>query len=233
MAWTIGAHHDLTGSGTVAVSGPDALAIVVTSVGPHSNVRVGQPPTYYGLGHLSPGGSSGHLRDIPLQHVSQLEVLPTNEITSLGYTLQLGTEITVTELRAPTAVVSEPWRRNPTPIAQMYANDVGGGFSKTTVWTYTVPSGKWLHLSRVSALAEVVELYSTFSTLLAQVEMGSTAIALALVKRNALGAQAVDQLAGAELLVPAGTVLTASITASATGGRGAYMLGAAGFTFDA
>jgi hypothetical protein len=93
------AHAGLTGTGTVDVSGILALVAEMTTLPPQIGDRVGTPPRLFDAGWLNLGTSDGYEQPVQLVAQNQL-VVPRSAglVTTVGYSLHYGVEMTLTEL---------------------------------------------------------------------------------------------------------------------------------------
>jgi hypothetical protein len=58
----------------------------------------GDPETHWDLGVLTPGNAQGWERNIPIRHLAELVLDPLNRWTKVGYSLEPGVTLTLTEL---------------------------------------------------------------------------------------------------------------------------------------
>ena len=230
--WTPGAVHTLTGHGEVTIAAPDALGIVVTAVPSTAGVKVGRPPAYWGLGWLSPGSSSGYLRNIPIRHVSQLELLGVREFDRLGHTLEAGVTVDVTELTSSAlAVKQQPWDRNPTPIRLGdIANYATGNTS--TMFYWVVPTGTRFWITQMRAWVFRITAATTLNGATGRVTIEYGDRVRATLYRNGVGDRVDDGWGGGPLILPAGWRVGGYGSNADTGGLVQIGIFVDGFMFD-
>jgi hypothetical protein len=84
---------------------------------------------------------------IPIDAASMVIDVPPG-VTTLGYSLQDVTTISVTEVIGPLSHSAlMPWDRNPLAIADSFSAFVPGGTADTVAYTYTVPANRLFMLA--------------------------------------------------------------------------------------
>jgi hypothetical protein len=235
VALTVGATHTLSGTGQVAIATPIGLSIATAGIPSWVARAPGTPTTYHGLGKLSVGHALGWQAPVDLELVPQLVYPLPTEYTLLGYTFLAGLTVTVGELVAPAPLNSslQPWDRAPAAWTAGAAAGFSGGTTTTTMWTYTVPAGRKLWLARATARLWHYIVPTTAGVALVQVLLNSAQMLYAECRNGVLGEQHSDDLQGGPLILPAGSVLSASVTNTDSGGGVIASADASGFLFDA
>lgn len=155
MAYAIGAAHALSGTGSVAISNPAGLKVVVTAYPLYVGSFAGQPVQYFRLGRLNLGNADGWAPPDELRYLSSL-IYPLERVWDrLGYSLADGVNVTVYELveTAPADLID----RHPFTVPMSYVSEGLNNHSSVQRGTYTVPAGKW-------ALINSAQLYLAVST---------------------------------------------------------------------
>lgn len=187
----------------MAIATPDALAIVVTAVPETASVRVGRPPTYWGLGHIAPGGTSGYQRDRAITHVSQLELLGAREFTLLGYTLADGVTITVTELTSSLlAPMRLPIDRGRAEFWAQFAYTSPPASGEVINYSWAVPPGRALMIQSVQLHASLTGNPTNPAYLFTALRLSGSTLMQAYTQRARLD-YPLDLTQIGELLVPA------------------------------
>jgi hypothetical protein len=235
MSYTLGTSTGvLTDSGEIAVADLIGVRVYVTDIPLHVGLRPGNPPDYFGLGHLTPGDANGWDANLVIQHETQLYYPLRDGITTLGYSLPPGVsailQLLVGELQDEHLEV--PWDRNPAPVSASWWNDLTT-HGLTTANTYTIPAGRKLYLSTAFTSVQRFEASGGavgWSTSL--ISMGGSYIAAAVLRSNVLGAVHRDQMTGPLLGLAGQTVQIASQNGDASG-RNVFVARWSGILFDA
>jgi len=92
--------HTLSGSGTVTIAAPVALAVSLSGIPSGLGTGRGNPTRYFELGNLAWGTASGYGRNYYLEHAAELVIAPFPGATALAYSFAPGITATVTELQS-------------------------------------------------------------------------------------------------------------------------------------
>lgn len=220
MAVTVGATHTLTTTGEIAISGPVGLALSTSTVPAPVGVRVGAPYRYFGLGHVAWGTALGFMRPVPIRHAAQLEYPLPDGLTRLGVTLAEGVVLQVQELvgSAAAAVSAEWFDRSPEPWGIAPLNLVAGGTGETTNWTYTVPAGKKLWVSKLRCYITEHQTATTAQYVASYLLVNGTIHVQAMLGSANRPHAVLDEMgAGPLVLAPGGTIMHRFYNADAGG----------------
>jgi hypothetical protein len=234
MPYAIGPYHNVIGSGELAAANLVGLQVVVTSVPASASVRVGSPPLYHGLGHVSFGDSNGFQRPETIRHVAQVIYPLPDGISRIGYTLEPGVAATLTLLTGQLVDrrLLRPWDRNPATWSRRAVADLAGGTGEVMAFTYTVPAGRMLLLSHADVrLTRLTAPSATPNPTYAVLYRSATAILHARLHLSAAGFMVNDQLAGPLVLLQT-EPLTAYYGNYDTGGSVSAQVEATGILFD-
>jgi hypothetical protein len=234
MAYTDGAVHQLAGTGVVTIAAPIGVRWHVSTRPTWLGSRPGQPLSIEGMGRFAFGDASSFGNDVQLTHVDQLVYPLVGGVTRMGYTLENGVAATLTELvEVPSATSKAPYDRNPQPAGQETTSWNPANTAQQTAWTFTVPAGRKLLLTRARVLHTRVANAPAASLNTGQgfIQIdGASPIVYAFF--GYLVNTSRDDLSGA-LYLPAGSVLRGFYSNSETTGGVYTQLGWAGTLFDA
>lgn len=150
----------LAGAGVQGLSSQvQRLIVEVLSYGPGYSTGRAAPQNYYHLGLLRLGVQGSYYPSVPIDGASILLDLPVG-VNLLGYSLEPGTSISVTEVFE----VFAPFPPGAVRVPNMFANvSLTPGSGSHTLLTYTVPSGKSSLLEYVWAGASIGDQTQTMA----------------------------------------------------------------------
>jgi hypothetical protein len=94
-------HSGLTFSGSISVSTPAAIKVVMTGSLSTGGQGLGNPTRYFGLGNIAWATANGPLRNYYLEHSTELILAPMTDATTIYYSFAGGITGAITELTAP------------------------------------------------------------------------------------------------------------------------------------
>jgi hypothetical protein len=191
------------------------------------------PRELYELGQLVLGNADGYLPAMRLHHEAQLFYPVADGMTVLGYDLVSGMTATVTELVGGNAL-KQPIDRGATALLSSTQFNGTGPTLSANLYTYTVPTGKWLLLEYAKIRMRrtvVATTQGANSPLLALAISGGTQAVINL-PGNLFGDER-ESIIASPIYLPAGTVVSSDYTNGDTGGTVNYRVSIAGLVFDA
>ena len=220
MTLTLGAHHHATGPALFTISTPIGLVVTLSTIPNYVPADVYNPTEYHGLGRLNVGNSLGYLPHVSLVTPLQLVYPLPDELTLLRVGPVQGLTVDIDEIVRPAVLTSSkmPWDRTPTLIVlgANVASSPGG--SVVTHWTYTVPTGKKLLITKAKVAAVRWTAATTLSYFASNIAVGGAQIAFAFGISNVIGTEIHDDQEGGTLTLQAGSVLTGQSQDTSTGG---------------
>jgi len=235
LAYTIGASHGpFTGNGSFTIAKPNGIRSILSGIPSHTGHDGSIPRRYFKLGRMSLGNPHGFQFSHGLEYVEQLlyPVAPVWEI--LAYDIKDGASCTFYELiDVPDLTLKQPWDRTPLGVGSNFNVDLTALIAETTGLTYTVPTGRKLHVSNA-------ELWVTSSVAQAAATRVYVILSMSGVRASTLwiygpapGQRYTSFLPAGGHILNAGQVL--SVVYAATAALATLSLGAAfsGYLFDA
>lgn len=235
MPYTLGTQHALAGSDSAAIAAPIGLKLATSGSNPSSRNQVGSPTRWWGMGHVSIGNSDGWLLHVPIRTLAQLVYPLPDGLTQLGWTLPAGVSVLATELvgTAYTQMRPNPWDRSPVTVSWRNAPAVIGPTSDTILWTYTVPAGRRLWVSKLSCYVLRNTVASSIVYAVCYVTINGAQCISAPLASNTLGQQIRDEAGNGNLILNPGDLVVARYQNLDTGGYVWCEAGLVGTLFDA
>lgn len=213
---------------------PNGIRSIVTGIPPWAGHDGNTPRRYFKLGRFTMGNSHGFQFSHGLEYAQQLlyPMPPVWEI--LAYDVKDGASCTFYELvDVPDLTLKQPWDRTPLVVGGGGPASISGTSGPTTIFTYTVPVGRRLHLSsaRVRMLRSSVS--TTLGVLHATIVAGGVYACYAYGGANTVGFLLADEMAGGPIIVNPTQSVFGQLQCTDTGGgwQGEVMFN--GFLFDA
>jgi hypothetical protein len=234
VAYTLGAHHTLSGGGQIAVASPVGLRIALSSIPAYVSATFSHPRAYPDLGFLTIGNADGWIAQVDLHTAAQLAIPFAVRPTLLGYDLVGTTVADIDELLGDVTDGSlAPWDRNAATWEQYTSATAVGPTSPAVVpWTYTVPVGKVLLVDLLRATKVRTAVATTATSTQCAVFVDAGVAIIAPIVDNVLNAH-VEVQAASSMVLLAGSVIRGQYRNSDTGGSIAVELYAHGVLFDA
>jgi len=223
--------YSVSGTGTQTIAQPSAL--VVATVGRIATSRSGRanPPNWYDVALLTPGDTNGWYTPVAVTGDPFVMLLPPG-CNRLGYAVLGATSLTLTEVPAPN-YQKQPWDRNPALFSQGGPTFVNGATALTTLFSYTVPTGRIARVVRLRAQIVRQITPTSASYVQANLRINTATVSAAVLPAQAENIQAWDDLGGGPLDLPAGSVIDGQYVNNDTGGQVLISLIANGYLFDA
>jgi hypothetical protein len=234
VPYALGAVHNITGTGEVAVASPVGLKITVTRRPSWVGGRGGNPPEFFPLGRLVLGNADGWLAPLEVLHDRDLRYPIADGMTRLGHTLGPDVDLVVQELAAaaPAAPSESPWMRSPSTVRGQYVTSVAANTAQQQVYTYTVPAGRKLQLAHCRVSVKGWFAGSANGYAQAWVYLNGGVLVLAVTNDPAVTTYVWDQL-GSPIYLNAGATLTMNIINAFTSGVVYVTMVLAGTEFNA
>lgn len=235
MPYTLGPTYALTGEGTRGIASPVGLRFTLSGNTPAAHVQFGSPTRWYGMGRVAIGNVDGWVQHVRLQFLEQLVYPLPDSMTSLAYTLPSGITLTVRELVGNSYLnrMADPWDRNPAALTWRNAPSVVGGTGDTINWTYTVPAGRKLWVSKLAVYCIRQIVCQTVAYSVSYITLNGVQCVSAVLVGNTYGDQTRDEVPGGALVLKAGDALVARYVNYDTGGYVWCEAGLTGTLFDA
>ena len=235
MAYTIGTSHGpFSGAGNFTIAKPAGIRTVATGISIFTGHDGATPRRYFRLGRFTLGNTDGFSRSWGLEYAQQL-VYPLPPVWELlSYDIKDGASCLFQELvEAADLTQKQPWDRAPLPIRLTGATDPTAGGSTTTIWTYTVPTGRRLFVERSSIRIFHYTAPTTVGAVYGNILLDAVNVLTCELRIGTVGVQEHENQGAGPLLLNAGQVLSSTALNQDTGGGARVQIAASGFIFDA
>jgi len=227
-------YSNLAGAGTQALSSNvSRLYIDVVTFGKVISTGRAAPTNYFHLGLVRLGVQGAYYPPVPIDAAQMVLDVPPG-VTTLGYSLQDVTTITVIEVIGPLSNSDlMPWDRSPALVNQAGNAVVSTTSGEVQAWTYTVPSGRILYVAHARVGLVVLTAYTSVTQGYCVLRTSGTVLLAAYSYALAVNSQNYDFLAGDAWYFPAGTVLVCAYSNAGAGGSTLVTAELSGFLFNA
>lgn len=209
----------LAGSGIQTIATPSALIVTIETFGHRVSQGSANPPNYRNVGLLTPGDADAWFRSEGVNMNPQKIILPPS-CTRLGYAMIAGSVVQVAEVATqpvPNSSLS-PWDRSPAVVPQSVTAVANGGTGDTVMWSYTVPPGRILAVSKLSAELSRVQAPTAAGSARCYLLLNGGLVCDAILGGSTPGNIARDAADASGLWLPSGTTISAHYFNGDTGG---------------
>jgi hypothetical protein len=235
MAYTIGTSHGpFTGTGNFVIAKPAGIRTVVTGIPFYTGRDGSSPVRYFRLGRYTLGNADGFQNSVPIEYAQQVAYPLAPDWELLAYDIRDGASCLFQELLAvPDLTARSPWDRTPTQLIQGGQASQAGAVGTTTMFTYTVPAGRRTYLPIFGCTIRRSIAATTPGTPIATLRVNGSAVIIAQLFSNVVGAESARTADGGPVLLSPGATVSGEYSSTDVGGAVLFDIRISGFLFDA
>lgn len=216
------------------IAKPAGIRTVVTGIPSYTGHDASTPTRFFRLGRFTLGNPHGFYPSYGLELAQQVlyPIPPVWEL--LAYDIRNGASCLFQELvDVPSLTGLQPWDRTPLAVGALVPGVVNGATAETASFTYTVPAGRRLLISRITCQVSRLTVATTLVEVSAYLKLDGNFFAYCALTSNVPGASISDVGGHGWPMLNAGQILVGYRRNDDTGGTARVSVGFSGFLFDA